>query len=339
MGLAEGCVMKRDVKKDECIAYADVQLPEGRVAIEMRAEQQIGDIRDADALRQSMHAFKPDIVFHMAAQPLVRYSYDEPVETFDTNVMGTVNLLEAVRGAPSVQAVVVITTDKCYENKEWVWGYREHEAMGGHDPYSASKGCAELVTSAYRRSFFDPAHDKGGRCAVASARAGNVIGGGDWAVDRLIPDILRQLAANETIDIRNPFSIRPWQHVLEPLSGYMLLAQRLVEQGRDFADGWNFGPTEDGAKPVGWIADAMTEQWGSGSWANTGDASQPHEATYLKLDCAKARDQLGWRPAWNLTETLAAVVGWHKAWCNEENMREVSLGDIVRFSSAAERGD
>ena len=225
----------------------------------------IGDIRDLEKLRAVFTEHKPDIVIHMAAQPLVRYSYIEPVETYATNVMGTVNLLEAVRSTPSVKAVVNITSDKCYENREWVWGYRENEAMGGYDPYSSSKGCAELVASAYRNSYFHPDKYQQHGVAIASARAGNVIGGGDWAGDRLIPDILRAIVLGEPVHIRSPHAIRPWQHVLEPLSGYLQLAQKLYTDGTAYAEGWNFGPNEEDAKPVQWIVEKLTESWGEGS--------------------------------------------------------------------------
>ncbi|RYY17500.1 MAG: CDP-glucose 4,6-dehydratase [Alphaproteobacteria bacterium] len=251
----------------------------------------IGDIRDAGALAHALVTASPEIVIHMAAQPLVRASYDDPVGTYATNVMGTVHVLEAVRRAPGVRACVVVTTDKCYENREWVWGYREDEAMGGYDPYSNSKGCAELVTSAYRRSFFGESGT-----ATASARAGNVIGGGDWAVDRLIPDILRAVVAGEPVVIRNPHSIRPWQHVLEPLSGYLVLAQSLWTDPTGAAEGWNFGPRDEDARPVQWIVEQLCELWGDGaSWVRD-ERLQPHEANYLKLDISKARARLGWEP-------------------------------------------
>ncbi|MBU1775020.1 MAG: CDP-glucose 4,6-dehydratase, partial [Gammaproteobacteria bacterium] len=238
----------------------------------------IGDIREAESLAKAVREAAPEIVIHMAAQPLVRYSYANPVETYSTNVMGTVHLLEAVRQTPSVRAVVNVTSDKCYDNKEWVWGYRENEAMGGFDPYSNSKGCAELVASAYRNSFFNPEKYHEHKVALASVRAGNVIGGGDWAADRLIPDILRAISDNKPVVIRSPHAIRPWQHVLEPLSGYLLLAEKLYEQGIAYAEGWNFGPNDEDAKPVQWIVERLTEQWGDGaSWLLDG-GEHPHEA-------------------------------------------------------------
>ena len=299
-------------------------------------ESEIGDIRDVNTLTQSMKAFKPDIVFHLAAQPLVRLSYDEPVETFSTNVMGTVHLLESVRSLPSVRAVVVVTSDKCYENKEWHWGYREDEPMGGYDTYSASKGCAELVTNSYRQSFFNARAKDETACYIATARAGNVIGGGDWAADRLVPDILRSLQSNNPVVIRNPNAIRPWQHVLEPLAGYMKLAQLLCEQGEAFAQAWNFGPPELDAKTVEWIVEELVHQWGSGSWELEA-GYQPHEANYLKLDCSKAREKLRWQPVWNPAEALAVTVNWHKAWLDDSNMLEQCQRDIERYTQNRQR--
>lgn len=291
----------------------------------------IGDIRDLEKLRTVFAEHKPEIVIHMAAQPLVRYSYIEPVETYSTNVMGTVNLLEAVRSTPSVKAVVNITSDKCYENREWVWGYRENEAMGGYDPYSSSKGCAELVASAYRNSYFHPDKYKQHGVAIASARAGNVIGGGDWAGDRLIPDILRAITEGQPVNIRNPHAIRPWQHVLEPLSGYLQLAQKLYEEGTAYADSWNFGPNDEDAKPVQWIVENLTQTWGEGaSWALDG-GDHPHEAHYLKLDCSKAKAKLDWHPRWRLDHTLGAIIDWHRAHRDGKDMRELSLNQIQQY--------
>jgi len=293
----------------------------------------IGDIRDLEHLREVFAEHQPEIVIHMAAQPLVRYSYSEPVETYSTNVMGTVNLLEAVRNTSSVKAVVNVTSDKCYENREWVWGYRENEAMGGHDPYSNSKGCAELVTAAYRNSFFQPStinHQPSP--AVATARAGNVIGGGDWADDRLIPDIMRAITQCKPVNIRNPHAIRPWQHVLEPLSGYLLLAQKLYEEGAVYAEGWNFGPNDTDAKPVQWIVERLTKAWGEGaSWALDG-GDHPHEAHYLKLDCSKAKARLDWHPRWHLADTLGVIIDWHRAFRDDKNMRELTLRQISAYN-------
>ena len=293
-------------------------------------ESEIGDIRDLPALAASMAAFDPEIVIHMAAQALVRSSYHDPVGTYATNVMGTVHVLEAARGIPALRAAVVVTTDKCYENREWPWGYREDEPMGGHDPYSSSKGCAELVTSAYRRSFF---HDADG-AAIASARAGNVVGGGDWAEDRLVPDILRAFDAGEPVLIRNPLSTRPWQHVLEPLSGYLALAERLYQDGHGVADGWNFGPRDEDARPVEWIAGRMIAAWGDGARWERDAGYHPHEARYLKLDISKAREALGWRPRWPLDTALERIVDWHKAWARGEDMRALCLRQIADYQAA-----
>jgi CDP-glucose 4,6-dehydratase len=293
----------------------------------------IGDIRDLEHLHAVFAEHNPEIVIHMAAQPLVRYSYIEPVETYSTNVMGTVNLLEAVRSTASVKAVVNVTTDKCYENREWAWGYRENEPMGGYDPYSSSKGCAELVTAAYRNSYFHPEKYKEHGVAIASGRAGNVIGGGDWAEDRLIPDIMRAITQGIPVNIRNPHAIRPWQHVLEPLSGYLLLAQKLYEEGAAYAEGWNFGPNDEDAKPVQWIVETLTQTWGEGaSWVLDG-GEHPHEAHYLKLDCSKAKTRLDWHPRWNLQETLESIARWNKQWLAGENMKSVSLQQIAAFQA------
>ncbi|MDP9902185.1 CDP-glucose 4,6-dehydratase [Variovorax ginsengisoli] len=286
----------------------------------------IGDIRDLAAVKASMHAFQPDIVVHMAAQPLVRLSYLEPVETYATNVMGTVHVLEAARTVGSVRAVVNVTTDKCYENREWVWGYREDEPMGGYDPYSNSKGCSELITSAYRRSFFQNSD-----IALGSGRAGNVIGGGDWAQDRLVPDILRAFERKEPVVIRNPHSTRPWQHVLEPLSGYLVLAERLFSEGQSFAEGWNFGPRDEDAKPVQWIVEHMVREWGEGARWQLDGGEHPHEAGYLKLDISKARQRLGWEPRWALSEALVHIMQWHKAWLAKEDVQKVCLDQISQY--------
>lgn len=287
----------------------------------------ISDIRDLSSLQKAMQEAKPEIVIHMAAQPLVRKSYSDPVETYATNVMGTVNLLESVRQTPSVKAVVVVTTDKCYENKEWPWGYRETEPMGGYDPYSSSKGCAELITAAYRQSFFQQ-HDIG----VASARAGNVIGGGDWAEDRLVPDILKAFEENQAVSIRNPQSTRPWQHVLEPLSGYLTLAEHLYEQGQAFSEGWNFGPNDDDARPVQWIVEKLVSNWGKDVSWQLDRGQHPHEANYLKLDTSKVKVRLGWRPSWNLQTALQSITLWHQAWLAKEDMKKVCLSQIHQYN-------
>ena len=288
---------------------------------------EIADIRDADKLTRAMQFARPEIVFHLAAQPLVRYAYDHPVETYAVNVMGTVHLLEAVRATPGVKVVVNVTTDKCYENREWPWGYRENEAIGGHDPYSSSKGCAELVTAAYRRSFLESAG-----VALASARAGNVIGGGDWAENRLVPDILRAMGAGEILKIRSPNSIRPWQHVLEPLSGYLLLAERLYSSGASFADAWNFGPVDEDARPVQWIVEHFAEMSGSIIW-QCDETPQPHEAHYLKLDSSKARNLLNWKPRSGLQGALRKTLDWHEAWRKAEDMRAVTLQQIAHYTA------
>ncbi|AUQ40671.1 CDP-glucose 4,6-dehydratase [Yersinia ruckeri] len=299
------------------------------VADGMKSE--IGDIRDQNKLLNSIREFQPEIVFHMAAQPLVRLSYSEPVETYSTNVMGTVYLLEAIRHVGGIKAVVNITSDKCYDNKEWIWGYRENEAMGGYDPYSNSKGCAELVTSSYRNSFFNPANYEQHGTAIATVRAGNVIGGGDWALDRIVPDILRAFEQSLPVIIRNPHAIRPWQHVLEPLSGYLLLAQKLYTDGAKYAEGWNFGPNDVDATPVQDIVEKMVKSWGEeASWQLDGE-DHPHEAHYLKLDCSKAKVQLGWHPRWNLDKTLEYIVAWHKAWLAGKDMHRYCNTEINNY--------
>ncbi|MFG1423675.1 CDP-glucose 4,6-dehydratase [Roseixanthobacter liquoris] len=289
-----------------------------------------GDIRDRPALDAAMRACAPEIVLHLAAQPLVRRSYVDPTETYATNVLGLVNLFESVRAQGGVRAVVNVTSDKCYENREWLWGYRETDPMGGFDPYSSSKGCAELVTSAYQRSFFHQSQS-GTPTFLASARAGNVIGGGDWAEDRLIPDIIRALSARKTLQIRRPGAVRPWQHVLEPLSGYLLLAQRLVEQGAAVAQGWNFGPDTADERTVQWIVDQMTTLWGEPNRWELDDDAGPHEAGLLKLDCSKARAILKWTPRWNLARALEETVAWHSAANRGDEMRKVTLAQIDGF--------
>ena len=294
----------------------------------------IGDIRDGEALKRAMREARPEIVIHMAAQALVRYSYTNPVETYAINVMGLVNVFEAVRATPGIRAVLNVTSDKCYENKEWAWGYRENEAFGGYDPYSNSKACAELVTACYRNSYFNPAkyHDHG--VALASGRAGNVIGGGDWAQDRLIPDMLRAIGKGEPVLIRNPQSIRPWQHVLEPLSGYLTLAEQLYRGGPAFAEGFNFGPHDTDAMPVEWIIECLCQTWGQGaSWVVDGQA-QPHEATYLKLDCSKARSRLDWHPRWRLKQTIEKIVEWHQAKDSGADMQRMTLSQITEYQNS-----
>ncbi len=289
-----------------------------------------GDIRDLAALETAVRDFQPEVVIHMAAQPLVRLSYQNPVETYSTNVLGTVHVLDVVRRTPSVRSVVMITSDKCYENNEWHWPYREQDTMGGHDPYSSSKGCAELVVSAYRHSFFPPEGD----VAVASARAGNVIGGGDWALDRLVPDIARAWGSGKPAIIRNPDAVRPWQHVLEPLSGYMVLAERLFIDGPAFAEGWNFGPADSEARSVGDLISGLAKHWGDGAtWCTVKSEKEQHEAHLLRLDSSKAHARLGWWPRWNFSETLDYTAEWYKRFYGREEMRAFSLEQIQFFMS------
>lgn len=321
--------------KAEVIGYAlspptDVNLfTEANVAkgiVDLR-----GDIKDYQALSDTIQQHQPDIIIHMAAQSLVRHSYTFPIETYSTNVMGTVHVLEAARQCKSVRAIVNVTTDKCYENQEWHWGYRENEAMGGYDPYSSSKGCSELVTSAYRNSFFNPSLHQAG---LASARAGNVIGGGDWAKDRLIPDLVAASIDKRSLKIRYPNAVRPWQHVLEPLSGYLRLAERLYYEPAQYAEAWNFGPNDADAKTVAWVADEVLKRWGDGqTWQLTEDA-EVHEAKYLKLDCSKARTQLGWVPKWDIHQALAATVDWYQAYCRGADVRAFTLGQIEQYMTA-----
>jgi CDP-glucose 4,6-dehydratase len=292
-----------------------------------------GDVRDHEATAAAVAAAAPEVVIHMAAQALVRRGFTEPRETYETNVMGTVNVLDAVRrSGDDVRVHINVTTDKCYENREWEWGYRETEPMGGHDPYSNSKGCAELVTSAFRNSFFsDPDGPR-----VASARAGNVIGGGDWGEDRLVPDIMRAALAGDQVRVRNPNSIRPWQHVLNPLGGYLVLAQSLWDSPEQAA-GWNFGPPDDDARPVGWIVERMAELWPAElRWAFD-DGPHPHEARYLKLDSSRARTRLGWRPRVGLDAALSSIVEWYRALSEGADMRAVTLGQIeaIQYAGAA----
>lgn len=304
---------------------------EADVGLEMQSV--IGDILDLAYLQETMEECSPEIVIHMAAQPLVRYSYANPVETYSTNVMGTVHLLEAVRHIPGVKAVVIITTDKCYENREWAWGYRENEPMGGHDPYSNSKGCAELVSAAYRSSFFNAKSYALHGVALATGRAGNVIGGGDWAQDRLIPDILAAFEQSQRVNIRNPQAIRPWQHVLEPLRGYLTLAERLFEQGPSYAESWNFGPNEEDTKSVGWIVEQMAAMWGEGAQSQIDNGEHPHEANYLKLDISKARNRLDWHPKLRLNDALALIVEWSKKRQAGADIRKLTLAQINSYQT------
>jgi CDP-glucose 4,6-dehydratase len=289
-------------------------------------DSQIGDIRDTNTLYESMTTFNPDILIHMAAQPLVRYSYDAPIETYEVNVIGTAKVLEVARSCSNLKAIVNVTTDKCYENNERSQGYKESDPMGGNDPYSSSKGCAELVASAYRRSFLQELG-----IGLASVRAGNVIGGGDWADDRLIPDILRSFEKKESVIIRSPKAIRPWQHVLEPLSGYLILAEKLYENQGEFAEGWNFGPDEQDVKSVDWILDYMIEQWPGASWI-LDENENPHEAKSLNLDISKASEFLGWTPTWDLPMTLRNIIRWNKLWISGADMRKVCITEIDNFT-------
>ncbi len=304
------------------------------VKLDRLMDHNIGNILDFQNLLDIFKKSKPEIVFHLAAQPLVLRSYEEPKLTYETNVIGTVNLLEAVRLSGTVRSVVIITSDKCYENREWAYGYREIDPLGGFDPYSSSKACTELVVSAYRRCFFNPdEYGKSHRTAVASARAGNVIGGGDWSPDRLVPDIIRGLLKNEQILIRNPSSIRPWQHVLEPLSGYLELSRRLYEEGAGFGQAWNFGPDECDARTVEWIANACCKKWGGNNTCKIVSGKQPHEARYLKLDCSMAKSELGWRPRWDLPKAIEKIVDWTMAYRDGLDMLEVSRKEIEEYEN------
>lgn len=290
-----------------------------------------GDIRNQESLTQAMRTARPEVVIHMAAQPLVRYSYQHPVETYATNVMGTVHMLEAVRATSTVRSVVNITTDKCYENKEWVWGYRESDPMGGFDPYSSSKGCAELVSAAYRSSFLNCNNGEERDVAIATVRAGNVIGGGDWALNRLIPDTIEAFEQNKIVCIRNPKAIRPWQHVLEPLQGYLTLSEKLYQEGDDYAEAWNFGPDDKDCQTVEWIVERLAQKWnGEVHWEKE-TRPQPHEANLLKLDSSKAKSRLGWQPRWQLDHSLQAIVAWHQQLRAGGDMKAFSLNQIHEY--------
>jgi CDP-glucose 4,6-dehydratase len=294
----------------------------------------IGDVRDISHIKKVMSKSRPDIVIHMAAQPLVRDSYKIPVDTFDINVMGTVNVLEAVRSCRSVKAFVNVTTDKCYENLEKKSGYIESDPLGGYDPYSASKACSEIVTASYRNSYFNPKAIKQHGVGIATARAGNVIGGGDWATDRLIPDIIRSILKKEKVLIRNPKAVRPWQHVLEPLTGYLMLAEKLYKNGAKYSDGWNFGPDRSDAKPVEWIVDKLCSKWGQDALYVIDKAKHPHETGYLYLDSTKARAKLGWSPRWSLNTALEKVVDWTKYYKRHKDLKEKCREQIKEYLSA-----
>jgi len=299
----------------------------------------IADIRDYKFLLETLQQIQPEIVIHMAAQPLVRESYKNPRETYEINVMGTVNLFDAIRQVSSVKAIVNVTTDKCYENMEWHWGYREDEPMGGYDPYSNSKGCSELVTSAFRNSFFNSKDYEKHGVAIASARAGNVIGGGDWAEDRLIPDFIKAISSGQKVKIRSPFAIRPWQHVLEPLNGYLTLAAKLYTDGAKYAQGWNFGPDDYDAKNVEWITRTICELWSDGASYEIDKSPQLHEANYLKLDCSKAKAELEWEPRWDIKTTLETIVEWNKAYMNGEDIRMKTEKQIDEFFNSCQLKD
>ena len=292
-----------------------------------------GDIRDASKLEPALRDFAPEVVFHLAAQPLVRYSYEDPIGTYETNVIGTARVLDAVRRTPSVRAVVSVTTDKCYENKEWLWGYRETDPLGGYDPYSSSKACAEIVSAAYRQSYFPTNKLAEHKCAIATGRAGNVIGGGDWSLDRLIPDLVRGFLSGEPVLIRRPHSIRPWQHVMEPLLGYILLAEHLLTHDPRYATAFNFGPSDDDAQEVGWIVDRMKNFWGgNASWVLDADPGV-HEAGYLKLDASRARAELAWHPRLRLETTLHWLVDWYKASQSGADMHRFTLDQIAAYEA------
>jgi len=288
------------------------------------------DIRDYAKLSAFMRRFKPEFVFHLAAQALVRLSYDDPKSTFDTNVGGSVNVLEAVRNTPSVRALVYVTSDKCYRNNEWVWGYREHDTLGGRDPYSASKAAAEIVFDAYRQSYFSPEG-----LGAASVRAGNVIGGGDWSDDRIVPDCVRALRARKPIVLRNPYATRPWQHVLEPLGGYLLLAARLYAKPHNFSGAWNFGPASDAAHTVGDLAKRIVQNWGSGRITVRQPRNAPHEASLLHLNCDKARFALGWKAVWDFEKTVAETIHWYRETMQGSDVRKLGHDQIMRYSEDA----
>lgn len=289
----------------------------------------IADMCDSDTLAHALQQQNPDIVLHLAAQSLVRHSYEKPVETFTTNIMGTIHLLEAIRTQKTVHAVLVVTSDKCYENREWLWGYRENDPMGGRDPYSSSKGCVELVSASYRHSFLQ----KEG-VFLATARAGNVIGGGDWSTDRLVPDILRAIHTNTSFKVRNPLATRPWQHVLEPLGGYLLLAEKLWEKKEIYASAWNFGPTNDNVRSVNWIIERLAFYCDSSLSTQQVLDAQPHEAQLLSLDSTKAYNHLAWKSRWSLEQTLSKIADWHHAWVEGDNMRDISLQQILHYTEA-----
>ncbi len=302
--------------------------------VSKRCEDMRGDIRDGVRLDAVMMEFAPEVVFHLAAQPLVRASYGDPIGTYETNVMGTARVLDAVRRTPSVKAVICVTTDKCYENREWAWGYRETDALGGFDPYSSSKACAEIVAAAYRQSYFSGLSETGGRTVIATARAGNVIGGGDWSEDRLVPDLVRGFASGEAVKIRRPGAIRPWQHVLEPMAGYIRLAERMLgESGARYGTAYNFGPSEEDVQPVRWIVQRMATSWGDEARWELDPETGVHEAGWLKLDASRARAELDWRPRLRLGEALDWTVAWYRAAARGEDMAAWSVREIGRYAA------
>jgi CDP-glucose 4,6-dehydratase len=304
-------------------------------AIERRIDSQLGDVRDPSAVDAVIERSRAEVVFHLAAQALVRRSYVDPIGTYATNVMGTAHILDSARRASGLRAIVVVTSDKCYENRESLWPFREVEAMGGHDPYSSSKGCAELVTAAWRRSFFLP--DSAVPVGLGSARAGNVIGGGDWAEDRLVPDCMRAFASGEPVVLRRPAAVRPWQHVLEPLAGYLILAERLSSDPQGFGEAWNFGPVSDEARPVAWVVDRLSRLWGDGARWEPDPDTHPHEAGLLRVDASKARARLGWTPRLSLEEGLRWTVDWYKRCEAGEDAAALTLDQIERFEALEER--
>ena len=304
-----------------------------------RMESIVGDVRDLEHLTAVISKQRPEIIVHMAAQALVRHSYSSPVETYATNVMGTVNILEANRRTKCAKVMIIVTSDKCYENREWLWGYRENDPMGGNDPYSNSKGCAELVTSAYRNSFFPDIDYSRHGVAIASARAGNVIGGGDWARDRIIPDIMRAFIEKRPVIIRSPNAVRPWQHVLDPLHGYLCLSERLWERGPEFGGGWNFGPDDGDTRPVSWLVETLIDLWGEGAGWEMDKDINPQEAHCLKLDCSKAKSLLAWSTRLDLDTALRWTVDWYRAYQQKEDMRGVTEAEIARFEEILTEGE
>lgn len=310
------------------------------ISLENQITHFIGDVRDENRLLSVCQECKPEFVFHLAAQPLVRFSYEEPKLTYETNIMGTVNVLEAVRRTESVRVCVIITSDKCYENRECLRGYRETDPMGGFDPYSSSKGCAELVVASYRKSFFNPAkYGELHNVALSSARAGNVIGGGDWGTDRLVPDCVKKLSQNEKIIIRSPSAVRPWQYVLEPLMGYLMLGAHMYENGVKYSDAWNFGPNDENVVTVEEVVKLVLKQWGSGTYVTETSRNRLHEANLLKLDISKSRTSLGWRPIYNIQETIKRTINWYKNYydaISSKDLRKLSVDEIREYMQSSE---